>query len=219
MDPLTNQASPSPPPHGAPYASVVANLFDTGLHQVIFKTISGTKLMEVTEADFADSVALDAMEDRAKAQGSLGTLANERAAGVDLLREVCRHGSNPFKLVGFAAYEPTFFDLAVCAHGSLDGARPVWDQLVAPNLTRLGISVDPGVVARNAPEGLGVQPPFAGGPADPATKALTLALDALRSLENLYVVNPAGPPVQLIQTDLWKTNVAPLLAGPFMSGV
>src|SRR3954469_5378075 len=139
-----------------PYASVVSNLFDTGLHQVAFRTPTGQGRMPVTEADFSDSVAMEAMVARTKALGSIGTLVGERGSA-DLLREVCRHGSNPFKLANFSTYAVTFFDLAVCVHGSIDGERAVWDQLIVPHLAGLGISADPGIVPRNAPEGMGVQ--------------------------------------------------------------
>lgn len=220
--------NPPLPPDQRTYPSVVANLFDTGLHWVIFRTVgaSGRGVMDVTAADFADSLSLEAMEERTKAAGSLGTLVGERGS-TDLLRDVCRHPSNPFRLVNFVTYYPTFFDLAVLVHGTLDGTRAVWDQLIVPNLTQLGISVDPGVVPRSpfAPDEGSINAPLPGGQADPAMQALSQAIDALRSLQNLNVVGtvagtpPVATTIPITQTDEWKTNVVPLLAAPFMSGV
>lgn len=203
------------------YPSVVSNLFDTGLHRVIFETIAGKKTMEVTEADFIDSVALEAMVSRTKAEGSLGTLVDERGQAIDLLRDVCRHGSNPFKLVNFATYEATFFDLAILDHGTLDGVRPAWDQLIVPNLTRLGISLDPGVVPRNAPVGLGVQAPSAGGPEDPAMKTIAMLQAVLVRLSAYQTTGTSAaeplPARRLDETPIWREEVAPLLASPFIS--
>lgn len=206
-----------------PYTSVVSNLFDTGLHQVVYRTFGGSRrnlgLMPVTEADFADSVALEAMVTRTKALGSIGTVVGERGSA-DLLREVCRHGSNPFKLANFSTYAVSFFDLAVCVHGSIDGERAVWDQLIVPNLAGLGISVDPGIVPRNAPEGLGVQEASEGGPDDPAMKLVGELQDVLRKLGSYMTTGPVKAGKQLAarrldETPVWKHEVAALLAGPF----
>jgi len=204
-----------------PYASVVSKFFNSGLHQVAFRTPTGQGRMSVTEADFSDSVAMEAMVARTKGLGSIGTLVGERGSA-DLLREVCRHGSNPFKLANFATYQVTFFDLAVCVHGSIDGELAGWGQLILPNLSRLGISVDPGIVPRNAPEGLGAQEPSAGGPDDPAMKLVGELQDVLRKLGSYMTTGPVKAGKQLTarrldETPNWKHEVAALLASPFIS--
>lgn len=234
---------PPDPPHFTPpdppqapfvgqvvYRSVVENLFATGLHMVVFKTAEGHATMAVNEGDFADQTSLDAMVQRTKALGSLGTMVGERASK-DLLRLVCRHPSDPFKLEGFASYEPTDEDLAVVAHGTLDGERAVWDQLIVPSLSRLGISTDPGVVPRSpfVPDEGAINKPVPINDADPAVKALYLAIDALKALSGYHVIltqtadvppRPLNPPVILpiTETEEWHRLVVPILAGPFMSG-
>lgn len=222
----------------AAFASVVENLFATGLHQVIFRTgvlylssASGRCTMPVDGADFLDQASMDAMVRRTKALGSLGTMVGERASK-DLLRLVCRHPSDPFKLVGFSSYEPTDEDLAVVAHGTLDGERAVWDQLIVPNLSRLGISTDLGVVPRSpfVPDEGAINKPVPINDADPAVRALYLAIDALKALSVYHVIltqtadvppRPLNPPVVLpiTETQEWHRLVVPILAGPFMSGV
>lgn len=235
-EPLTPPPDPPnftlPDPPEAPqilrftgFASVVENLFATGLHLVAFKTVQGRATMVVHEGHFADQATLDDMERRTKVLGSLGTLVGERASK-DLLRAVCRHPSDPFKLVGFAAYEPTDEDLAVVAHGTLDGERAVWDQLIVPNLSRLGISTDPGVVPRSpfVPDEGAINKPLPINDADPAVKALYLAIDALKALSVYHVIltqTADVPPAvkSITDTEEWHRLVVPILAGPFMSGV
>lgn len=224
---------PQAPFVGPPYASVVDNLFATGLHRAVFRTSgeSARGTMEVNELDFSDRAKLDGMVQNTKALGSLGTLVGERASK-DLLRLVCRHPSDPFKLVGFASYEPTDEDLAVVAHGSLDGERAVWDQLIVPNLSGLGISTDPGVVPRSpfVPDEGAINKPLPINQQDPAVRALYLSIDALRALAGYHVIltqtsdvppRPLTPPqvLPITDTEEWHRLVIPILAGPFMSGV
>lgn len=199
------------------YPSVVSNLFATGLHQVVFRTVgaSARGTMSVDGADFVDNASVNAMVDRTKNLGSLGTLVGERFS-LDFFRAVCRHPSNPLKLAGFENYEPTYEDCAVVAHGSLDGERCVWDQLIAPNLTRLGLSVDPGVVppTPGRPDG-GVleQPTPIGTAADPAMALVFQLQESLRFMKDWKT--EFGVPLRA--TSYWETAVAPLLANPLTS--
>lgn len=205
------------------YSSVVANLFDTGLRRVIFRvsnvrTVASSgdrSTMSVSAADFADPGSLNAMVDRTKELGSLGTLVGERFS-LDFFRAVCRHPSDPFKLAGFETYEPSYEDCAVVAHGSLDGERCVWDQLIGPNLGRLGISVDPGVVppTPGRPDGGVLERPTPIGTAqDPAMKLVFALQAALRHLGEWST--EFGTPIR--ETSYFRATVAPLLANPFAS--
>jgi len=202
------------------YPSVVANLFATGLHQVIFRTagVSARGTIEATAADFADSVGLDALARREKEAGALGTLVGERAS-LDLLRDVCRHATNPWKLEYFELYQPTTFDLAVVSHGTLDGERAVWDQLVVPHLSGLSLSTDPGVVAPNAMPGHGFSTMDAPIQNDPLLAENATLRDIIVTLGTYKVVlgKKGAADTRISDTDYWRDEVLPHLGSPLMS--
>lgn len=211
------------------YGSIDENLLDTGLHQAIFRKAGGSSDHGLRSLAAADLENLEAFSDQLKAAGSLGSLAGERVSD-DLLRDVAQHASNPFKLERNGAYEVTPADHFVMEYGSLDGERTVWEQLVVPNLTKLGISRDPGLVppTPGRPDEGNINKPLPINDQDPAVKALYLAIDALRALSGYHVIvtltadvppKPVDPPVvkPITETEEWHRLVLPILAGPFMS--
>jgi len=76
-----------------------------------------------------------------------GTLVGERYSR-NILQQVIRAGGLPLPI----DYQVTDRDDDLMKLVSIDG-KPAWDALVAPAAEKLGISVNPGVVARNSSPG------------------------------------------------------------------
>lgn len=190
-----------------PYTSIAQNLTSTGVDRLIFKVSGPGPGFSVIHYDQDETI----LQNLQQHKYWIGSLSGERVSDT-LLQELARHPANPFKLSDNLNYVVSNYDHNLVEYGTIDGERCVWDQLIAPHLKDYGISTDPGVVPRNAPEGLGVQPPIA----EDAEATLQEAIFyAMKAVAGLGATLKDGTP--LIETATWKNLVEPLLANPLMS--